>query len=83
MMRVDDDDDPMNLRVDCPEPSVEPWRDSSGCTINFPVPCVQTALCSISGEVESPPPARALCGGISECTGLNIFSVLCRSVCWA
>uniref|UniRef100_A0A3P8S784 Elongator acetyltransferase complex subunit 1 n=1 Tax=Amphiprion percula TaxID=161767 RepID=A0A3P8S784_AMPPE len=25
-------------------------RDSSGCRINFPVPCVQTALCSISGE---------------------------------
>ncbi|GAA6221988.1 elongator complex protein 1 [Lates japonicus] len=35
---------------DCPEPSVEVWRDSSGCHINFPVPCVQTALCSISGE---------------------------------
>uniref|UniRef100_A0AAQ5ZD13 Elongator complex protein 1 n=1 Tax=Amphiprion ocellaris TaxID=80972 RepID=A0AAQ5ZD13_AMPOC len=33
-----------------PEPSVEDWRDSSGCRINFPVPCVQTALCSISGE---------------------------------
>uniref|UniRef100_A0AAQ5Y6Y5 Elongator complex protein 1 n=1 Tax=Amphiprion ocellaris TaxID=80972 RepID=A0AAQ5Y6Y5_AMPOC len=31
-------------------PSVEDWRDSSGCRINFPVPCVQTALCSISGE---------------------------------
>uniref|UniRef100_A0AAQ5ZMD6 Elongator complex protein 1 n=1 Tax=Amphiprion ocellaris TaxID=80972 RepID=A0AAQ5ZMD6_AMPOC len=35
---------------DHPEPSVEDWRDSSGCRINFPVPCVQTALCSISGE---------------------------------
>uniref|UniRef100_A0A3P8U7I8 Elongator complex protein 1 n=1 Tax=Amphiprion percula TaxID=161767 RepID=A0A3P8U7I8_AMPPE len=35
---------------DCPEPSVEDWRDSSGCRINFPVPCIQTALCSISGE---------------------------------
>uniref|UniRef100_A0A8D0CXI8 Elongator complex protein 1 n=1 Tax=Sander lucioperca TaxID=283035 RepID=A0A8D0CXI8_SANLU len=33
-----------------PEPSVEDWRDSSGCAINFPVPCVQTALGSISGE---------------------------------
>uniref|UniRef100_A0A3Q1AT07 Elongator complex protein 1 n=1 Tax=Amphiprion ocellaris TaxID=80972 RepID=A0A3Q1AT07_AMPOC len=31
-------------------PSVEDWRDSSGCRINFPVPCIQTALCSISGE---------------------------------
>lgn len=38
---------------DCPEPSVEVWRDSSGCHINFPVPCVQTALCSISGEVQT------------------------------
>ncbi|XP_060935405.1 elongator complex protein 1 [Limanda limanda] len=35
---------------DCAEPLVEVWRDSSGCTTNFPVPCVQTALCSISGE---------------------------------
>ncbi|KAL3973448.1 hypothetical protein ACER0C_024655 [Sarotherodon galilaeus] len=35
---------------DCQEPSVEDWRDSSGCSINFPVPCVQMALCSISGE---------------------------------
>ncbi|KAM9850335.1 elongator complex protein 1 [Aulostomus maculatus] len=35
---------------DCPEPSVEEWRDSSGCSVNFPVPCVQTALCSINGE---------------------------------
>lgn len=39
--------------ADCPELSVEDWRDSSGCSINFPVPCVQTALCSISGEVET------------------------------
>ncbi|KAM4555629.1 elongator complex protein 1 [Odontesthes bonariensis] len=38
------------LLWDCPEPSVENWRDSSGCSINFPVPCIQTALCSISGE---------------------------------
>uniref|UniRef100_A0A669B9M6 Elongator complex protein 1 n=1 Tax=Oreochromis niloticus TaxID=8128 RepID=A0A669B9M6_ORENI len=35
---------------DCQEPSVEDWQDSSGCSINFPVPCVQMALCSISGE---------------------------------
>ncbi|XP_034453513.1 elongator complex protein 1 [Hippoglossus hippoglossus] len=35
---------------DCAEPLVDVWRDSSGCTTNFPVPCVQTALCSISGE---------------------------------
>uniref|UniRef100_A0A3P8PZ67 Elongator complex protein 1 n=1 Tax=Astatotilapia calliptera TaxID=8154 RepID=A0A3P8PZ67_ASTCA len=32
------------------EPSVEDWQDSSGCSINFPVPCVQMALCSIGGE---------------------------------
>ncbi|KAL7395027.1 hypothetical protein ABVT39_009016 [Epinephelus coioides] len=38
------------LSWDCPEPSVEDWCDSSGCSINFPVPCVQTALCSITGE---------------------------------
>uniref|UniRef100_A0A671U8I9 Elongator complex protein 1 n=1 Tax=Sparus aurata TaxID=8175 RepID=A0A671U8I9_SPAAU len=38
------------LLWDHPEPSVEDWRDSSGCCINFPVSCVQTALCSISGE---------------------------------
>uniref|UniRef100_A0A8C4GK70 Elongator complex protein 1 n=1 Tax=Dicentrarchus labrax TaxID=13489 RepID=A0A8C4GK70_DICLA len=40
----------LHFCVDCPKPSVEDWRDSSGCSINFPVPCVQTALCSISGE---------------------------------
>ncbi|KAM7418162.1 hypothetical protein PAMA_017690 [Pampus argenteus] len=38
------------LLCDGPEPSVEDWHDSSGCSVNFPVPCVQTALCSISGE---------------------------------
>uniref|UniRef100_A0A3Q1ESC3 Elongator complex protein 1 n=1 Tax=Acanthochromis polyacanthus TaxID=80966 RepID=A0A3Q1ESC3_9TELE len=38
------------LLWDRPEPSVEDWRDSSGCRINFPVPCIQTALCSISGQ---------------------------------
>ncbi|XP_069025578.1 LOW QUALITY PROTEIN: elongator complex protein 1 [Embiotoca jacksoni] len=30
--------------------SVEDWRDSSGCSVNFPVPCVQMSLCSIGGE---------------------------------
>lgn len=39
--------------VDCQEPSVEDWQDSSSCSINFPVPCVQMALCSIGGEVET------------------------------
>nr|XP_015807305.2 elongator complex protein 1 isoform X2 [Nothobranchius furzeri] len=37
------------LLWDCPELSVEDWRDSSGCGVSFPVPCIQTALCSISG----------------------------------
>ncbi|XP_035506109.2 elongator complex protein 1 [Scophthalmus maximus] len=35
---------------DCPDPSVEVWCDSTGCNINFPVPCVQTSLCSVGGE---------------------------------
>lgn len=38
------------LLWDHPEPSVEGWCDSRGCSINFPVPCVQMALCSMSGE---------------------------------
>ncbi|XP_061580732.1 elongator complex protein 1 [Cololabis saira] len=38
------------LLWDCPEPSVEEWHDSSGCSVNFPVPCIQTSLCSIGGE---------------------------------
>ncbi|KAG7217850.1 hypothetical protein INR49_031498 [Caranx melampygus] len=38
------------LLWDRPEPSVEEWSDASGCKMNFPVPCVQTAVCSISGE---------------------------------
>ncbi|XP_008325394.1 elongator complex protein 1 [Cynoglossus semilaevis] len=38
------------LLWDGPDPSVQDWRDSNGCIINFPVPCLQTALCSISGE---------------------------------
>ncbi|XP_054453023.1 elongator complex protein 1 [Anoplopoma fimbria] len=38
------------LRWDGPELSVDDWRDSSRCRINFLAPCVQTALCSISGE---------------------------------
>ncbi|KAM3612355.1 uncharacterized protein V6R79_007268 [Siganus canaliculatus] len=38
------------LLWDGPEPSVEDWRDSNGCSINFPVPCAQVELCRISGE---------------------------------
>ncbi|XP_012717183.2 elongator complex protein 1 [Fundulus heteroclitus] len=37
------------LLWDSPELSVEEWLDSSGVSINFPVPCIQTALCCISG----------------------------------
>ncbi|KAK5617225.1 hypothetical protein CRENBAI_010333 [Crenichthys baileyi] len=37
------------LLWDCPELSVEDWHDSNGCRVNFPVPCIQTALCCISG----------------------------------
>ncbi|KAK6298990.1 hypothetical protein J4Q44_G00305000 [Coregonus suidteri] len=29
------------------KPSVVEWQDSTGCSINFPDPCVQTALCTI------------------------------------
>uniref|UniRef100_A0A8C1L9Z2 Elongator complex protein 1 n=1 Tax=Cyprinus carpio TaxID=7962 RepID=A0A8C1L9Z2_CYPCA len=30
--------------------SLTEWKDSTGNTINFPRPCVQTALCTLSGE---------------------------------
>ncbi|XP_037531563.1 elongator complex protein 1 [Nematolebias whitei] len=39
----------MKLLWDGPEASVKAWCDSSGCRINFPVPCIQTSLCSIGG----------------------------------
>uniref|UniRef100_A0A4W3IE94 Elongator complex protein 1 n=1 Tax=Callorhinchus milii TaxID=7868 RepID=A0A4W3IE94_CALMI len=32
------------------EASVEPWKSTNGCLIQFPQPCVQTALCTIDGE---------------------------------
>ncbi|XP_051907945.1 elongator complex protein 1 [Hippocampus zosterae] len=35
---------------DCADPSLEDWRDSSGCSVNFPVPCTQMALCSVDGQ---------------------------------
>lgn len=40
------------------ELSLTEWKDSTGNTINFPRPCVQTALCSLSGEVNIYSPAR-------------------------
>ncbi|XP_052006172.1 elongator complex protein 1 [Xyrauchen texanus] len=38
------------LVMDSSELSVTEWKDSTGNTINFPRPCVQTALCTLSGE---------------------------------
>ncbi|XP_067313213.1 elongator complex protein 1 [Pseudorasbora parva] len=38
------------LCMDSSELSLTEWKDSTGNTINFPRPCVQTALCSLSRE---------------------------------
>ncbi|XP_077387627.1 elongator complex protein 1 [Festucalex cinctus] len=38
------------LLWDCADPSVEEWCDSSGCSVNFPVPCTQMALCRVDGQ---------------------------------
>ncbi|XP_036407119.1 elongator complex protein 1 [Megalops cyprinoides] len=35
---------------DSSEPSVVEWRNSSGHTVHFPLPCVQTALGTVAGE---------------------------------
>ncbi|KAJ8262094.1 hypothetical protein GJAV_G00162110 [Gymnothorax javanicus] len=35
---------------DSSEPSVVEWLDSSGAAVHFPLPCVQTALGTVSGE---------------------------------
>uniref|UniRef100_A0A8B9H1Y3 Elongator complex protein 1 n=1 Tax=Astyanax mexicanus TaxID=7994 RepID=A0A8B9H1Y3_ASTMX len=32
--------------------TVSEWKDSTGYTVNFPLPCVHTALCTINGQVE-------------------------------
>uniref|UniRef100_A0A8C2WV44 Elongator complex protein 1 n=1 Tax=Cyclopterus lumpus TaxID=8103 RepID=A0A8C2WV44_CYCLU len=64
----------LNVRVDGAELSVEDWRDASGCSINFPVPCVQTALCSISGEVE--PRQNHLASNISSFGVCNDFLLI-------
>uniref|UniRef100_A0A8B9J6D8 Elongator complex protein 1 n=1 Tax=Astyanax mexicanus TaxID=7994 RepID=A0A8B9J6D8_ASTMX len=34
------------------EVTVSEWKDSTGYTVNFPLPCVHTALCTINGQVE-------------------------------
>ncbi|KAI1888284.1 hypothetical protein AGOR_G00183440 [Albula goreensis] len=38
------------VQWDSSEPSVVEWRNSSGDTVHFALPCVQTALGTISGE---------------------------------
>lgn len=38
------------LLMDSSELGVTEWKDSTGNTINFPQPCVQMALCTLSGE---------------------------------
>uniref|UniRef100_A0A8C1C0V2 Elongator complex protein 1 n=1 Tax=Cyprinus carpio carpio TaxID=630221 RepID=A0A8C1C0V2_CYPCA len=38
------------FHIDSSELRLTEWKDSTGNTINFPRPCVQTALCTLSGE---------------------------------
>uniref|UniRef100_A0A672PIA5 Elongator complex protein 1 n=1 Tax=Sinocyclocheilus grahami TaxID=75366 RepID=A0A672PIA5_SINGR len=38
------------FHTDSSELSLTEWKDSTGNMINFPRPCVQTALCTLSGE---------------------------------
>ncbi|XP_052430790.1 elongator complex protein 1 isoform X1 [Carassius gibelio] len=45
-----DDGQIRKVHTDSSELSLTEWKDSSGNTINFPRPCVQTALCTLSGE---------------------------------
>ncbi|XP_057205981.1 elongator complex protein 1 [Triplophysa rosa] len=40
----------MKLFMDSSDLKVTEWMDSTGNTINFPRPCVQTALCVLNGE---------------------------------
>ncbi|KAM7165656.1 elongator complex protein 1 isoform 4-T4 [Macrochelys suwanniensis] len=35
---------------EAPTPALEPWRSSNGSAVQFPSPCVQTALAVIGGE---------------------------------
>lgn len=35
---------------DSTEVTVTEWKDSTGYTVNFPLPCVHTALCTINGQ---------------------------------
>uniref|UniRef100_A0A8C2F8L3 IkappaB kinase complex-associated protein n=1 Tax=Cyprinus carpio TaxID=7962 RepID=A0A8C2F8L3_CYPCA len=48
-----DSKDTLEIRIfytDSSELSLTEWKDSTGNIINFPRPCVQTALCTLSGE---------------------------------
>uniref|UniRef100_A0A671P1U3 Elongator complex protein 1 n=1 Tax=Sinocyclocheilus anshuiensis TaxID=1608454 RepID=A0A671P1U3_9TELE len=45
-----DDGQIRKVHMDSSELSLTEWKDSTGNTINLPRPCVQTALCTLSGE---------------------------------
>ncbi|XP_073676235.1 elongator complex protein 1 [Garra rufa] len=45
-----DDGQIRKVHIDSSELSLTEWKDSTGNTISFPRPCVQTALCTLSGE---------------------------------
>uniref|UniRef100_A0A672PJY2 Elongator complex protein 1 n=1 Tax=Sinocyclocheilus grahami TaxID=75366 RepID=A0A672PJY2_SINGR len=45
-----DDGQIRKVQMDSSELSLTEWKDSTGNMINFPRPCVQTALCTLSGE---------------------------------
>ncbi|KTG41645.1 hypothetical protein cypCar_00026431, partial [Cyprinus carpio] len=45
-----DDGQIRKVQMDSSELRLTEWKDSTGNTINFPRPCVQTALCTLSGE---------------------------------
>uniref|UniRef100_A0A671MJJ4 Elongator complex protein 1 n=1 Tax=Sinocyclocheilus anshuiensis TaxID=1608454 RepID=A0A671MJJ4_9TELE len=45
-----DDGQIRKVQMDSSELSLTEWKDSTGNIINFPRPCVQTALCTLSGE---------------------------------
>ncbi|XP_049330679.1 elongator complex protein 1 [Astyanax mexicanus] len=38
------------VHCDSTEVTVSEWKDSTGYTVNFPLPCVHTALCTINGQ---------------------------------
>ncbi|XP_062847026.1 putative elongator complex protein 1 isoform X2 [Trichomycterus rosablanca] len=38
------------VQWDSTEVTVTDWKDSLGCSVSFPRPCVHTALCTVSGQ---------------------------------